>query len=406
VQTNVDETQVEIRLTTKLPEKFRIPDDKIVVPGSLARLDLSELVNDSLSLETRVPFDFLINNEFLRGSIAVHSAERGILSEKTLEIEYVIAMEEPESREITEPQKEWISCISMDGENLFTSSVDGILTRYNIENGKQLRKSIQSSLPLTGVSCSDNGVVVTSGKDGYIRFSHSESLEVIASGKIEGGFRCVSLCPLDQTLALTGSSSGIVHLWNVPVSVKAEGKKKRSSASQTEPRASVLETSSAVVAVSWLSLSRAIAACEDGTVHIFDPISTETFPTITTNRAISAMTVLGDSKIVTGHPDGRIIFWDIKKEGRAINLEAINSCRSHSRMISSLCGRPGSDVMVVSASVDGCVKVFDSRASHYAIQSISLPESERALSVQWIDESKFVSGGSDGIVRMHSIKLD
>ena len=403
---SIEESQFEIKLVTKLSEKFVIPSDKIVVPGGLTRLDLSELVNDSLSLPSRVPFDFLINNEFLRGSIAVHCAERGILSEKTVEIEYVIAMEEPESNDFTEPQKEWISGFALTEASLFTSSVDGILSRYDSKTGKQLCTSAQSSLPLTGVACSDHGIVITVGKDGFVRFSNSDSLEVVALGKVEGGLRSVALCPFDQTLTLTGSISGTVHLWNVPIVQTKENKKKRSSATTVESRAIALETSSPIVGISWVSLSRAIAACEDGTVHIFDPISTEAFPTIATNRAITAMTSLGDAKVVTGHPDGRVIFWDMKKEGRSVNLEAVNSCRSHGRSITCLSNRPGSEFLVASSSIDGCIKLFDSRASHFAIQSVSLPSDERALAVRWVDEDRFISGGSDGIVRMHTIKLE
>lgn len=401
-----DVTKFEVRFKTRLPEKFQIPADKIVIPGDLTRLDMSEIVNESLALESRVPFDFLINSEFLRNTLSIHCAERGILSEKTVEIEYVIAMEEPVTKELNEPQKEWISGFAINGSSLITSSVDGILTRYDTNSGKQIQRSVQSDLPLTGVCCNDNGTVVTVAKDGLIRFSSTETLELIATGKIEGPFRSVSLCPFDQTLALSGSQEGLVHLWNVPVDGKKPSSKKRSSANQVEPRALVVETSSAVVSISWLSLSRAVAACEDGTIHIFDPISTEVFPAISTNRAISTMTLLGESKLVTGHPDGRIVFWEIKKEGRTMNLEAINSCRSHSRMIACLTSRLGSEFLIASASVDGCVKLFDSRASHFAVQSVSLPAQERALAVFWLNENSFVSGGSDGVIRTHAINVE
>ena len=401
-----DATQFEVRFTTRLPEKFQIPSDKMVIPGDLTRLDMSEIVNESLSLESRIPFDFLINSEFLRNTLAVHCSERGILSEKTVEIEYVIAMEEPVTKELNEPQKEWISGFALSGSSIITCSVDGIMTRYEKESGKQLQRSVLSDLPLTGVCCSDNGTVITVSKDGHIRFSSADSLDLIASAKISDPFRSVSLCPFDQTLVLSGSHTGAIHLWNVPMTGKKAASKKRSSPSQVEPRALVLETSSAIVSIAWLALSRAVAACEDGTIHVFDPISTEVFPIISTNRAISAMAILGSSKLVTGHPDGRIVFWEIKNEGRTINLEAINSCRSHSRMITCLDSRPGSDVLVASSSIDGCVKLFDSRASHFAVQSVSLPAQERALAVMWLGENTFVSGGSDGVVRTHAINVE
>jgi WD40 repeat protein len=187
--------------------------------------------------------------------------------------------------------------------------------------------------------------------------------------------------------------------------MKTSKSKKRTSVEQVEPRATLLQKPSTIVGLAWLSLSKAVAASQDGNMHFFDPMSGQTFPTISTSRAMSSMSLLGSSKVVTGHPDGRIIFWDLKKDGQALSMEALNSCRSHGRMIARLAAQPGSESLIASASLDGCIKLFDRRASHFAVQSISLPTSERALVVAWIDESKFLSGASDGVVRVHTMKL-
>lgn len=402
----VDDSQFEIQLITKLPSKYRIPDDKIVVPGNLTRIDLSELVNDSLSLGDRVPFDFLINNEFLRGSLSVHFLERGILSEKTVEIEYVIAMEEPTSTEFPDPQNDWITGICAHGDYILSCSADGVLSKFHRDTGKKIGASSQSELPLCDIVGTDNGILVTVAKDGVIRFADAGSLDLVAMGKLDYGLHTFAVCPFDQTLVLTGSTRGTVHLWNVPVLKSKANSRKRSVVEHVEPRAALLEKTSTIVSIVWLSISRAIASCQDGTIHVFDPVSDLSFPTISINRSISAMTLLGTSKLVTGHPDGRVIFWEIKRDGSSVSLEAVNSCRSHSRHISKIASRPECDFLVATASIDGCVKLFDTRASHFAVQSISLPPTERALAVAWIDERRFISGGSDGMVRIHTLKLE
>ena len=401
-----DDTQFEIRLVTKLPTKYRIPHDKIVVPGNLSRVDLSELINESLSLGDRVPFDFLINHEFLRGSLSVHFLERGILSEKTVEIEYVLAMEEPTSSDFPEPQNDWITGICVQDGHVFTSSADGFISKFQTETGTKIAASSQSELPLCDIIGTDNGILVTVGKDGVIRFADANSLELVGIGKLDHGFQSAAVCPFDQTLVLTGSTTGAVHLWNVPVLKPKANSKKRSVVETLEPRATLLQKTSGIVSIVWLSISRAIAACQDGTIHVFDPVSDISFPTISINRSISTMALLGSSKIVTGHPDGRVIFWEIKRDGSSVSLEAVNSCRSHSRYISKIASRLECDFLVATASIDGCVKLFDSRASHFAVQSISLPPAERALAVVWIDERRFISGGSDGVVRVHTLKLE
>jgi ribosome biogenesis protein YTM1 len=398
-------SQFEIVFVTKLGEPYQIAASKFVLSGEMTRLELSEIVNESLTLNQRVPFDFIINNEFLRGSLSTHCVERGITSEKTLEIEYVLAMDEPQTRQITQPQNEWISGISSSETSIFTCSVEGVLAHYEKRTGTLIRKSVVSSLPLTSIAYSEVGVIITGGKDGFMRFSSVPDLDEIGMARLDGAIEAVSVCPFDQTLVLSGSSSGRVHLWNVPVTGNTAQTKKRKSSTLMEPRVKILDGTSSIVAVAWLSLSRAIAASEDGTIYFFDPMSTEVLPTVATNRAISSMGTLGESKIITGHPDGRIVFWEIRKEGRVLNLEAINSCRSHTKMISSISSRPGSNCLAATSSLDGCLKLFDSRASHYAVQSMTLPPNERALVVSWLDETCFASGGSDGILRTHTVQI-
>ena len=398
-------TQLEVLLLSKLPEKFHIPSDKMVVPGNLSRVDLSDLVNELLSLERRIPFDFIVGGEFLRGTLASHCMDRGILSEKTLEIEYVIAMEEPNSSELTNPQSDWISGIAYGVDNFFTCSMDGFVTKYESESGKLVSSSQQSTLPLTGIVLADNGVVITCSRDGFIRFASSESLENVEVGKSDSGMTCLSLCPSDHSLVMTGTVEGSVQLWNVASISKSEKTRKRALDEVSCPRAVLFKSESSVSSIIWLSLDRALASSQEGTIRMFDPISGEVMPAISISRPISSMTCLGGKKLVTGHPDGRIIFWTLRFDGQtSCSIEALNSCRSHSRMISVLACRPESDYMVAAGSLDGTIKLFDSRASHYAIQSVSLPDKERVLTVIWISENRFLSGGSDGRVRSHRIE--
>ena len=401
-----EETQMEIKLVSRLPDKYQIPSEKMVIPGSLTRLDLSDLINDSLALEKRIPFDFLINGEYLRGSISTHCYERGILSEKTLEVEYVIAMEEPESSDLTEPQNDWISGLAVEPTCFYTCAMNGVVMKYDNESGKPIASSGQSSLPMTGVAVTETNTVVSTSKDGHIRFGDSNSLTVFESGKLAEGIQCLALCPFDHTLVITGSVSGSVHLWNVPVYRNESNKpsKKRSAVKESEPRQVLIETGSTVSALHWVSLSRVVIGCLDGSIHIVDAMSGHSVPSISTNRSISALTCIGSDKLVTGHPDGRIIFWNLRCDGTSASIEAINSCRSQSRMISSLAARPGDDCMIASGCIDGTIKFFDSRASHFAVQSVAITKGERVLAVAWTGPSRLLSGSSDGVVRSHSIK--
>merc|ERR1711933_353127 len=95
----------------KLPEKYKVLEDDLVVPSNLARYGLSEVVNRLLSFEEPVPFDFLVNGEFLRTSISQYLEARKLSSEKVLRLEYVFALSEPEHSQVDQVP-DWISGVS------------------------------------------------------------------------------------------------------------------------------------------------------------------------------------------------------------------------------------------------------------------------------------------------------
>ena len=405
--TNAQSSQFEIKFTTRLSDEYHIPDDKIIVPGSVNRLELSDLVNDMSSVGKRIPYDFLINGEFLRGSLVDHCSDRGILSEKTVEIEYVIAMSEPDTSNLTEPEKDWISGVTSNRDMFYTCSMDGNVSMYELGSGKLVKSLKHSSLPLTGVFCTSGDVLVTSGKDGRVRFADASTLEVFETSVSISPIQTLSVCPYDNTIALTGSTSGELYLWNIPMrpSKSNSTSKKRSHVQEGEARAELESTSlSGISGIEWISLSQVIVASLDGTIQIVDPISKTSLPTINTSRSISALALLDAKTVVTGHADGRIIFWKLRSDEVCATIEATNSCRSHSRMITDIKSMPENACIVATASIDGSVKLFDSRATSFAVQSISLPQSERALSLVWVNASQLLSGASDGVVRSHTIE--
>jgi ribosome biogenesis protein YTM1 len=399
-------TQFEIRFFTTLSDEYRVPDDKIIVPGSVNRLELSDLVNDMIVLEKRIPYDFLINGEFLRGELTEHCGDRGILSEKTIDIEYVIAMSEPDTVDLNEPEKDWISRVASHGDIYFTCSLSGSVSMYELGTGKLIKSVIQSTLPLTGLFCTNNGVLVSTGKDGRVRFANAQTLETFETSVSVSPIQCLSVCPFDNSLALTGSTSGELYLWNIPLQpqVSAQSSKKRSSIPEVDPRAEMDSTTvSGVSGIEWMSLTRVIVSSLDGTIQVIDPLSKSCLPTINTNRSISALALLNSKTLATGHADGRVIFWQIKSDEVYATLEATNSCRSHSRMITDIKSMPGSETLIASASVDGHIKLFDSRATSYAVQSVSLPKNERALCLCWVNPEQIISGASDGVTRSHKV---
>ncbi|KAI9700599.1 MAG: ribosome biogenesis protein ytm1 [Bogoriella megaspora] len=90
-------TRVPIQLKTRHKD-IELPLDPgaILVPTSSRRYALSRLVNGFLETEQSIPFDFLINGQFLRTSLDDFLTANGISAEETLNVEYVRAILPPQ----------------------------------------------------------------------------------------------------------------------------------------------------------------------------------------------------------------------------------------------------------------------------------------------------------------------
>ncbi|KAJ2426829.1 ribosome biogenesis protein ytm1, partial [Coemansia sp. RSA 2531] len=85
---SLSDAQVQIRLVAK-QLKYAVPDAPIVVPQQLQRYGLSEIVNHLLGNEKPVPFDFMTDGQFLRGTISTYLKEKSLSAENILTLEYI-----------------------------------------------------------------------------------------------------------------------------------------------------------------------------------------------------------------------------------------------------------------------------------------------------------------------------
>ena len=120
-----DDVDIAVSFVTRLPERYRVSESAIEVPGRLTRYGLSEVVNHLLGNEKPTPFDFLIDGALLRTSLAKLALRLGKSAEATLVVEYVPALQPPKAAE-SATCEEWIS--SIDGSwapAIATGSFDG-----------------------------------------------------------------------------------------------------------------------------------------------------------------------------------------------------------------------------------------------------------------------------------------
>ncbi|KAL0075910.1 WD40-repeat-containing domain protein [Phycomyces blakesleeanus] len=126
---STEQEQVQVRFVTK-QEKYAISDAAILVPANFKRYGLSEIVNNLLNHEKPTPFDFLIDGEILRTSIADYLFSKSLSTENIITIEYVESMLPPTP--LTAYQHDdWISSVKGRNGLFLTGSYDNNVRLWN-----------------------------------------------------------------------------------------------------------------------------------------------------------------------------------------------------------------------------------------------------------------------------------
>ncbi|CAO3650879.1 unnamed protein product [Cunninghamella blakesleeana] len=126
---SIQQEQIQIRLTTK-QEQYAVNNAPIMVPVSFKRYGLSELVNNLLGREKPIPFEFLIEGEILRSTIANYLLSHRLSTENLITIEYMESMLPPTS--LTSYQHDdWISSVQTLDSLFLTGSYDNMVRLWN-----------------------------------------------------------------------------------------------------------------------------------------------------------------------------------------------------------------------------------------------------------------------------------
>ncbi|KAI8079998.1 WD40-repeat-containing domain protein [Halteromyces radiatus] len=126
---STEQEQIQIRLITK-QKQYAVKDAPILVPAAFKRYGLSEIVNSLLDLDKPIPFEFLIDGEILRTSIAEYLTEQQLSTENVITIEYIESMLPPTP--LTSYQHDdWISSVQGYDSLFLTGSYDNMVRLWN-----------------------------------------------------------------------------------------------------------------------------------------------------------------------------------------------------------------------------------------------------------------------------------
>ena len=106
---------------TTMPVPYKIAETPIAVSTDFTEISLSQLINQILTeeIDPESPishkFEFLINEEFLRGNLKSHIMKHAIFSETNLIVHYCLALNKPKFLQKLKLE-DWISSIALINE--------------------------------------------------------------------------------------------------------------------------------------------------------------------------------------------------------------------------------------------------------------------------------------------------
>mmetsp|Transcript_4934 Transcript_4934/g.9543 ORF Transcript_4934/g.9543 Transcript_4934/m.9543 type:complete len:457 (+) Transcript_4934:44-1414(+) len=443
--------EVQIRFVTKLG--IAVPDNTFAVPTTLARYGLSEIVNHFLEEEERRPFDFLVNNQFLRSTLAKYLTRTGHSGETGLTVEVVEAVTAPESQE-GQTHPDWIASIAhLPGQAVVTACYDSLVRCYlqagnssvNVSEAHCLGSGHSSAVKAVACSLagfedgsqSEQGLVVSVSKDRTARLwslrspgkssksseNSSKSKSSSSSSSSNSSLACVGVCKghsdsvesvaVSGSRFATGSWDSCIFLWDSSevARLQAEqgaGKKQKTAAAVAGlsvgpavcemPEALLEGHSQCVSALVWPHPMALYSGSWDCSVRMWDTTTGSLSQTWHGKKQISGLSFsLAANLLASAHCDKVVALWDPRMgDGEAMKLQL----RSHKAWVTDVNFAPDSAHLLASTSHDGSVKFWDTRAS-VPLHTIST-HTDKVLSCCWYDGNTLLSGGSDCQLLSHT----
>lgn len=434
--------------TTQLPEQYKIPEDHMVIPASLGRYGLSEVVNRLLSMEQPTPFDFIVRGDFLRTSLAEYLENQKLTSEAVLCLEYVFAMSDPQKSDIDE-MPDWVSGIAVSSSNWFTaSSYDGTVRVYNDMQSRLTVKLTQAALKAVAVVCAEDGsrsCIATACKDGSVRccgLQHNVNEEgstsvvagpvtAIRSAQTRKSVETVAFND-DGSLLASGGWDNDVLIWNADPEMfelpqeESVGTKRKATfnGDGVTPKFVLGGHSQAVTCVRFGARAQCpytlLSGSWDSSVRVWDIVAAGCVCNWSVSRAVTSfsMSPMNPPCMVTSHEDGHVSFWDIRAPPHpslagAVGMDSGTALQArsaqipHRRLAAQVMWCPHDANRIASVGYDGHLCILDPRSPKMPVQDIRCgdpgPSPTSLLCIGWLSHDALVAGGSDG--KVQHIKL-
>lgn len=364
-------------------------------------------MNNLLVTSKPVPFEFLINGQFLRTSIDEFLTLNGISSETVLNVEYTRALIPP-IQVASYEQDDWVSSVdilsnsspagnwskrSLAGgqERILSASYDGLLRLWNL-SGEVVATSIASNnggriSVLKATKFLSDKKIVAGGMDGVVRvYKYDEDLAAITPTlelyNHKWAVRSIAVHgPSSRILAASGDNTISVFSASAKASPEAPenllptsttASNKRVKLSRTEDLAAPTATGGALSTLIGHTSSAsgvifapndptvAYSSSEDHTVRIWDlPTGTNVDTRSAFHSLLSLVALPQLNLIATGTSARHITLIDPRENAQNVSVMTL---RGHNNAVVSLDTDPLSQYGLVSGSHDGSCRIWDVRS--------------------------------------------
>ncbi|KAI0434705.1 WD40-repeat-containing domain protein [Xylaria sp. FL1042] len=414
--------EVRVNFTTTSPE-LQLPEDRsslLVVPTDLKRYGLSRILNSSSMLDTSspIPFDFLINGEFLRTSLQEYLETNGLNAEETLTIQYVRSLIPPVFQASFE-HNDWISDVdvlsatsragvwsgdklALNQDRILSASYDGLLQVWD-PSGKVMARSSNGGHTASAKAAKflSSTQIASAGLDRTVRiWKYAETdggLQATLKPSLELYGHKASVDALDvhgsTGRVLSASADGAIGLWTtskssapaapadlLPGAGASESKKRKLSGASAAPQRGPLSLmpvhNSPATAICFDPTDATIAysASQDHTIRTLDLTTSKVENVITTSHPLLALTPLhrnpgtaSSSVLLAAATAARHI--TLVDPRVSATSTSVLTLRGHKNMVSSLAACPDNDYSLVSGAYDGTCRIWDLRSARAATKA-------------------------------------
>ncbi|RHZ75295.1 hypothetical protein Glove_216g77 [Diversispora epigaea] len=337
METLQENVQIQVRFITQ-QRKYAVTDSVILVPISLRRYGLSEIINHLLGFEKPIPFDFLIDNQFLRTSLSEYIQNANLSTENILTIKYVESLLPPTPLS-TFQHYDWISSVKSHDQSLFlTGSYDNHVRIFNT-SGECLKTFAGHQAPIKSVSwisvSDENVTFLSASQDQTIRaweasLIDDKYLTLYECKGHKGNVESISLHPSHTKFASASWDSSILF-WTTAIPEESEqeileisSKRRKLNDRETKVKTPIAKMHGHVGPVSSVAFDindhgKMYSGGWDHSVRIWDIESTTNFNTKNCDKSVLNIAYSEKSGLIaSGHSDQVIRLWDPRAKGTLI----------------------------------------------------------------------------------------